>query len=692
MHALHHPVARVICRYNRSGYREDAVFPDVDLHNAPSVPIFTACLLFALLSAGFAEKAAPDVRRLSPVDGETIHAPNPHFEWTRLPEARLEDRHQIQIATDASFTTIVREDTVEVVSRYVCAEPLPAGSYFWRARSQVGPWPSDSSSFTIAESKVYPVPAGATQSQIKQVILTAVANTPAKVLFPPGRHLLSETITLTRAKDLIIDGGGSTLVIAKMPFNFVFCKNITLQNMMVEPETDPSTHLDIIAVSAADKTVTVRAKPGFPQDVSRYFTPGSGACILRCVDVTSPGKAIRYATLSAQDPGAAISGPDSAGNYTFHQVKDSALKTIHPGMTAYVIKYAHGMLRASFTEGLTLSKIRFLGTGGASIMNVDCSAQSYLSCQFLPLTKEHYTGAQGFIGSGMTGMWVENCRFQFGVDDNMAVQTLKLSLEEIADDDIAVLKAHPWNHEIRAGDEVMLWEVPSNRTAKVKVLEALDKDGQPVPTGELEDRRPKKLRLAKGAGALNAELGRPADASFKDMLLFRYSPNNEDFVFRKNEIQGGSAGCMFNGRRGWIADNTFTNCRGAAIAPGYHSPNEASGYGARDVLVRGNTMIDCGGSGVDIRSTANVGGNIVIKENRIVHHAIENGYFNASVLVNNHCDNIVVKDNVFESDTAPKHGAWIVSESNRHPIQQQGNKTVSALTVPMLRQEPVAGK
>lgn len=544
----------------------------------------------------------------------------------------------------------------------------------------------------MAESKVYPVPAGATPSQIKQVISTAAANTPAKVLFPPGRHLLTDTITLTRTQDLIIDGGGSTLVIAKRPFDFVFCKNITIQNITVEPETDSSTHLDILAVSPDKKTVTVKAKPGFPQDVSRYFTPGSGACILRCVDVNSPGKAIRYAALSAQDPGAAISGPDSAGSYTFHQVRDTALNAIRPGMTAYVIKYAHGLVRASFTEKLTLSNLRFLGTGGASVQALDCSAQSYLSCHYLPLTKDHYTGAQGFIGSGLTGMWVENCRFQFAVDDNMAVQTLKLSLEKIDAGNIAVLKAHPWNHEIRSGDDVLLWEVRSNRTAKVKVLDSLDEDGLPVPTGELEDRRPKKLRLAKSAAVLNTELGRPADASFENVLLFRYSPNNEDFVFRKNQILGGSAGCMFNGKRGWIADNTFTNCRGAAIAPGYHSPNEASGYGARDVLVRGNTMLNCGGSGVDIRSTANVGGNIIIKENRIMHRAIENGYFLASVLVKNNCDNMVVKDNVFESDTAPERGAWIVSEANRHPVQQQGNKAVSAFTVPMLRQEPASGK
>lgn len=657
-------------------------------------------LLLALLAAvcanppadRAAEKAAPEIRRLTPLDDETIYTPNPHFEWARLPDARLDDRHQIQIATDASFATIVREDSLEVVSRYVCAEPLLAGTYYWRVRRQDGPWPSQASRFAIAESKVYPVPAGATSSQIKRVISTAAANTPAKVLFPPGRHLISDRITLTRAKDLIIDGGGSTLVIAETSFQFVFCKNITLQNMMVEPETDPSTHLDILAVSQEKKTVTVRAKPGFPQDVSRYFTPGSGACILRCVDVKSPGKAIRSAAISNQDAGAAISGPDPDGNYTFHQVKNTALNAIRPGMTAYVIKYAYGLVRASFTEKLTLSHVTLLGTGGATVFGIDNSAQSYLSCKFLPLTENHYTGAQGIIGFGRTGMWFENCEFKYAVDDNMAVQTLKMSLESMDTNDIAVLANSPWNHEIQAGDEVLLWHVASNTTAIVKVLESLDANGLPVSTGELMDRRPKKMRLSKSAAKLNAKLGRDASASFAGVLLFRYSPNNQDFVFRKNRILGGSAGCMYNGMRGWIADNTFTNCRGAAIRPGYHSPNEASGYGARDVLVRGNTMVNCGGTGVEIHSTANVGGNIILKQNRIVHRAIENGFFIASVLVNNNCDNIVVKDNVFESDKAPERGSWIFSRANHHWVQQQGNKSVSPFTVPMLRQERVSGK
>jgi hypothetical protein len=216
------------------------------------------------------------------------------------------------------------------------------------------------------------------------------------------------------------------------------------------------------------------------------------------------------------------------------------------------------------------------------------------------------------------------------------------------------------------------------------VLEAMDRNGQPVPTGDLEDRRPRRLRLAKSAADINQELGRSADAAFHDVLLFRYSPNNEDFVYRKNRILGGSAGCMFNGMRGWIADNVFTNCRGTGVNAGYHSPNEASGYGARDVLVKGNTMINCGGSAVEVRSTANVGGNILIRQNHSTHRRIENGFFWTSVFIKNDCDAVEVKDNVFESDLPPEWNSWIVSKDNRNGVKQSGNQTLSPFTVPLL--------
>lgn len=631
-------------------------------------------------------KVGQTIECLSPFDGETIYMPNPHFKWSRLPDTALGDRHQIQIATDANFANIVRDESLEVVSRYVCAEPLAAGSYYWRVRKAGGEWPSKSASFKIAAAKVYPVQNGATQQEIKQVILLAAANTPSQVVFERGTYQLTDTINIQRVKDLVIDGGGSTFVLEKKAFDFKFSKNITLQNMRVEPKTDPSTHFDIVSVDPDNKSVTVKVKAGFPQDVSRYFTPGKGASIGRCADPVNLGKVIRYAEFSAQYKGAGIAGPDERGNYTFLNMPQAALKAMRPGMTAYLIKYSFGFLTASFTENVTLCHVSLFGIGGA-ITGIDWSAPSYLECEFLPLTANHYAGATGFISGGITGMWVENCKFELGVDDNMAVQALKMTLESIDTNSTAVIQDHPWIHEIRVGDEVLLWDIKRNSTATAKVLESLGKDGRPVASGELADRRPKKLKLAKSPIQLNAELGRAADASFKGVLLFRYSPNNEDFVFRNNKIRGGSSGCMFNGMRGLIAGNTFTNCRHAAVAAGYHSPDENSGYGARDVLVKSNLIVNCGGHGVITRSTANVGGNISIIGNVMKNTPIDNGYLWSSVFVKNNCDNIVVKDNTFESTVAPGGGAWIISEANRFGVNHDGNKIISPFTKPMLLQK-----
>ena len=627
------------------------------------------------------------IQLVSPADGETVYMPHPHFRWGRLPGTRLEDAHQIQIARDSDFTTIEVDDSLEVVSRFVSVKPLSAGTYFWRVRKVGSNQWSEVISFRLSESKIFQVKKGATSEDISAIIKEAAKNTPAKVLFEKGEYRIRKHVHFRETKDLIIDGGGSTFSLDDEFLYFSFCANITVQNMTVKPTVDAGTHIDIVDVNAASRTVTVKAKKGFPQDVSQYFTPGKGAGLMRCVDFENPGKAVRYSSVSMSDPSISITGPDAAGNYTFHNVKETTFRGIKPGMTGALVKYSYGLVVSQFTKKVTLSRVTLLGTGGAALHGTDNSANSYLSCRFLPRTEQHFLGGQGFITGGITGMWIENCEFKYLPDDNMAVQSLKMSLAGIEDDNIAVLAHHPWVSEIRKGDEVLLWHVETNKTATVKVLETFTADDGPVPAGDLENRRPGKLRLAKSAAELNADLGRPAEASFKGMLLFRYSPNNEDFVHRRNHVLGGSAGVMFNGKRGLIADNFVKNTRGSGIVAGYHSPNENSGYGARDVLVKDNVLENCGGSGIQVRSTANVGGNIILKNNTIIHTDIENGFLLASVQVFNDCDNVIAKDNVFRSTVKPDRGGWIATRDNSFGVRHSGNKVISPhADVPMLRE------
>ena len=129
------------------------------------LPLSVLSVLIWCLLAGFAEENAQRntvVALLSPIDGETVYMPHPHFRWERLPGTRLEDAHQIQIARDSDFISIEVDDSLEAVSRFVSVKPLSAGAYFWRVRKVGDKQWSEVFSFTLGESKIFPVKRGAT--------------------------------------------------------------------------------------------------------------------------------------------------------------------------------------------------------------------------------------------------------------------------------------------------------------------------------------------------------------------------------------------------------------------------------------------------------------------------------------------------------------------------------------------------
>lgn len=117
---------------------------------------------------------------------------------------------------------------------------------------------------------------------------------------------------------------------------------------------------------------------------------------------------------------------------------------------------------------------------------------------------------------------------------------------------------------------------------------------------------------------------------------------------------GGRAhGVKYNGTRAWIADNHFENINGNAVLAGYWS--EVSGHGARDVVVSGNTVVRCGWTPIEARSSSGLGGNIVIRDNRIEEVR------DAAIAITG-CEDVRITGNVFKSSTRPQRGAWVVTE------------------------------
>ena len=174
-----------------------------------------------------------------------------------------------------------------------------------------------------------------------------------------------------------------------------------------------------------------------------------------------------------------------------------------------------------------------------------------------------------------------------------------------------------------------------------------------------------RVQLDRPLAELLAAIRHDAVNGWKTVFLYCDAPSNEDFVYRHNRTFGGRAhGVKFNGTRAWIADKHFENLNGNAVLAGYTS--EVSGHGARDVVVSGNTILRCGWTPINVWSTSGLGGNIILRDNRITETR------DAAIAIKG-CDAVSITGNEFASSTPPKQGVWITAENTTN-LLTFGNK------------------
>lgn len=631
--------------------------------------------MLILVVPGWADDllAQSEVRLLSPENGATIYQPHPHFHWERLQPDNIEDAYQIQILGENK--KVVDDDTFEVISRYVPVKELVPGKYSWRVRKAPdGAW-SKERNFELKVPEVYKIAAGSKPEQIEKTILEASKNTPAKVVFEPGEYTWGNTIKLGQLNDLTIDGGGATITFtANRHPSFMSlsqCANVTVRNMKLREDQNPSILLEVVAADRAAKTVKVKPKEGERTDLHKIFSSGPKThAILRIPNLKFPGKAgdsgIRFG-----DPKLKLTGPDEEGVFTFHNVATKLKK----GKIGTYLKYTHRAFDLTRCTNFTLANVDLLGTGGAVVGGRDNSAFSLLSCRFLPYKPGGLLGAQSYITGGEIGMWIENVEISLTPDDNMACVSRRSSLRGIDAEGIATIGLHL---ALKAGDQVLLWDKKVGEPTVVTITETWGNKGQKAPTGLTENRVAYTMKFDKTAAEINSAMKRPQDASFKGVLLFRYNPNNRDFVYRNNKILGGSAGCMYHGNRGLIEGNEIVNCRGIGLYVSHASPNESAGVGARNVVIKNNTIKNAGWMAIQSISTAKVGGNLIIKNNHFIY-TLENGWIRHMIQISGARDKVVIKDNTFESELKPekRHGVCWIRINKSGEVEVVGNKIIS---------------
>jgi Right handed beta helix region len=595
--------------------------------------------LTALAKVHAAGAASPS----SPVSGAVVYSPHPHFRWEREPDVKIDEVHRIQISRDEAFAEIECADRLQVVSRFVPVKTLSPGKYWWRVRRGESEW-SETAAFEVrAPEHQFSICAGNDAATVARVLQEAAAQCPARVDFEPGDYALAPMdakclVTLTKAHDLIIDGHGARLVLAGTLLTLNDCQRVTIQHFTVMANRPGHTLVRVMKKDLATEQLIVKPEPGYDPDVPHYFSMEvSGGSFLGCMDAKDHGKYLIGAGISARTVKVAPA-KDEAGAFVFNPVKAATLELMPVGAVAVVTSYHWQWVQMNRTDECTFSDVTVTDLPGAFCGGSNNSARSYLACKVKPRSPQDYFGGHAATGSGRIGEWIEGCEFECLPDDGPAEQSFRQPIKG-ADGADAILLG---GNSVRQGDRIALVNA---------------KNGQGVQAFAQEVKGA-RVQLDRPLAELLAVIGHDAASGWKTVFLNCDAPSNEDFVYRHNRTVGGRAhGVKFNGTRAWIADNHFENLNGNAVLAGYTS--EVSGHGARDVVVSGNTILRCGWTPIQVWSTSGLGGNIIVRDNRITETR------DAAIAIKR-CDGVSILNNEFASSTPPKQGAWITAEKTKN--------------------------
>ena len=603
----------------------------------------------------------------SPIDRAVVYSPHPHFRWKREADAKIDEEHRIQIARDETFNEVICDDRVEVVSRFVPVNSLPPSNYWWRVRRGRGEWSQRANFEVRAPETLFTIRANTDADELTRVLSQAAMHSPARVNFEPGEyripiHERTGLAILENARDLVIDGHGAKLVLVgeSCLLSLRNCHRVTIQNFEAMSSQPGHTLVRVLEVDHAHARLVVKPEPGYDPDVVRFFVgEGNGGSFLNRVDPAFHGRHLSRGFISARSATASVA-PDASDRFHISPVKATTLEHHEPGELAVVTLYRAPFVRMDATEQCTLSRITLVDHPGGPCLGNDNSAQSLLNVKVLRRSSADFQGGHSGVNNGRIGAWVEGCEYECLADDGgPAHQALRMKVDHADGPDTLILSDSWTNSEIRPADRIVLVDPRTGRFATATVRSASD------------GRKTMRLRLDAELAGIATSLGRAPTESWKGVLLYRYEPSNEDFVYRHNRHVGGRGhGGKFNGTRGWVADNHFENITGNPIHVGFTYTEAISGVGARDVLVSGNAIISSGWTPITCLSTSGLGGNILIRGNRIADPR------EAAIAIKG-CNGVTITSNEFSSKLAPTKGVWITSEDttnlraseNKHPSE-----------------------
>lgn len=394
--------------------------------------------------------------------------------------------YTVQIARDPDFKEILRADTVAITGQYVPAEPLDPGEYWWRVKPMTDAdlsrgWQPTKWFKVIAPRKELIIKRGASAEEIQKVIEQAAANSPAVVRFEKGDYLVAPSygylklkptpdateyaggtnppslIELIGVKNLIIDGGGSTVSIQNESaiLKALVSKNIILKNITFTTPFPLKPTGRVTQVDEQAKTFQFRLLEGqaTPEEKPSYFPIKKSGLAIR--DETG---AVKRDTSSrvpfCKGPVKIAEGLYEVGflgnpkvekdkNFAWHLSRID--KDLAPGdYVTFVPKQGGALgLFGEFCEDLTLYNVRKTDAGTYGYMFFYCEKLKFLKFVDKPRGLHDLTES-GMIGSGRIGIWMEGTEHWNTSDDGPQNSTLEVDvLSQLAANQLLV---EPWHH------------------------------------------------------------------------------------------------------------------------------------------------------------------------------------------------------------------------------------------------------
>jgi arylsulfatase A len=398
-------------------------------------------LLFVAVVALCCQTAAADGPQPTvPADNARTIVSTPDLLWSAGDGAW---EHDIQIATDPGFATVIDEDRIHAfVQRYVPAEALPAGDCWWRVRSVAregtcSPW-SAAHRLTIDIPKnEYVIPAGSTAATISVTLQTAAGNTPASVRFEPGEYRVAPTdesgecgylVDLTAVSDLVIDGRGARITGTNRGgfIRLCDCRSVVIRNLFYDHDPVLYGAGQVIAVDRDNRTFDIRILPchALPEDGADTYYRGKKGMIIdpvaRRPKLTGPVTLCRFM----------IEGWTRVGDNVYRLTAEQLVAGSHGTLRSmdfvavddvfqWVSKNGLNQFEANFCDDVTVDGVHFAASGGWTAA-IYTSRMKFLNTKFLPVANNHVMEILHFA-DGRIGPWIENCLLSNSSDDGPVV-------------------------------------------------------------------------------------------------------------------------------------------------------------------------------------------------------------------------------------------------------------------------------